>query len=455
MTTGPTIFVIFGVTGDLSQKKLLPALFNLYKNGSLPKQFKIIGFSRRSWSDDNLRKFVTSVIPAKANHTQFEDFLTHFQYAEGVFEDARAYENLKKKLERIDTEFGMCTNKLLYLAVAPIFYGIIFKELADSGLSIPCGGELGWTRILVEKPFGRDTKTAAKLEKQLCAIFKEEQIFRIDHYLAKETLQNILAFRFANAIFEPLWNAKSIERVEITLHEKQGLENRGEFYDGVGALRDVGQNHMLQMLALIAMERPSNFTALEIRKKRAQVLKKLKLSKIQTAGIIRGQYQGFNQEKGVHKESKTETYFKVPAFVAESRWKDVPFILESGKALGDSKTEITIYFKKLPGTEQNIITFRIQPNEGIDIRFWLKEPGFVQEYEPTTLSFSYAEDSLVRELPDAYERVLFDCVRGDQTLFASTEEVTYSWKFITPILDIWQKLPLMIYSKGSKGPVMQ
>jgi glucose-6-phosphate 1-dehydrogenase len=454
MNTGPTIFVIFGVTGDLSQKKLIPALFSLFKNGLLPKQFKIVGFSRRNWSDNDLKDFITSIMLDKGNHTLFKDFLSHIEYSEGTFDDPEAYQKLKAHLEKIDDQFGICTNKLLYLAVSPNFYEVIFNELANSGLSIPCGGDLGWTRVLVEKPFGRDTETAAKLEKQLCKIFKEEQIFRIDHYLAKETVQNILAFRFANAMFEPLWNSKSIERVEIKLFEKNGLENRGDFYDGVGALRDVGQNHILQMLALVAMDRPKDFSASHIRKERASILKKLSLGKNSTKGMIRGQYQGFTEEKGVSKNSITETYFKMPVFVATSRWKNVPFILESGKALENSKTEISVYFKKLPGTEQNVLKFRIQPNEGIDMKVWLKEPGFANEYAPTTLSFSYSQDELVQELPDAYERVLFDCVRGDQTLFASTDEVSCSWKFITPILDMWQKLPLMLYSKGSHGPLI-
>jgi glucose-6-phosphate 1-dehydrogenase len=377
------------------------------------------------------------------------EFLTHIEYAKGIFDEATAYINLKGQLEKIDAEFGQCTNKLLYLAVSPIFYEVIFGHLAMSGLNIPCGGESGWTRIIVEKPFGKDTATARKLESQLSQIFQEAQIFRIDHYLAKETIQNILTFRFSNSIFEPIWNATMIEKVHIKLAEKDGVDDRGDFYDGVGALRDVGQNHLLQMLALIAMDRPVSMHGDDVRKKRANILKKLVFP---NEKVIRGQYVGFQKEKGVASNSQTETYFKMTAFVETKRWKDVPFILESGKALKESKAEIVIYFKCLDSALQNVLRFRIQPDEGIEIVFWVKKPGFEKEHEQKVLAFSYETSKFENEVPDAYERVLFDCVRGDQTLFASTLEVKYSWKFITPILREWQKLPLLAYSRGSDGP---
>jgi glucose-6-phosphate 1-dehydrogenase len=448
----PTVFVIFGVTGDLSQRKLLPALFSLFVHGLLPNRFKIVGFSRREWTNDDLHLFVKETLESNKSQKSeaIKDFLSHIEYAKGVFDDSGAYVNLKKQLNKIDDGFGQCTNKLLYLAVSPVFYGVIFKHLATSGLNLPCGGELGWTRIIVEKPFGKDTTNAQRLENQLSKIFKEQQIFRIDHYLAKETMQNILAFRFANSIFEPIWNSKAIEKVHIQVFEKNGVEDRGDFYDGIGALRDVGQNHLLQMLALFAMDRPATMHGNDVRKKRADILGKLVSAKGQT---VRAQYQGFRQEKGVSPNSKTETYFRLPVSVATRRWKDVSFILESGKALKESKAEIAVYFKRLGSAEQNVLHFMIQPNEGIEIDLWVKKPGFEKEHQQKVLAFSYEASKFENEVPDAYERVLFDCVRGDQTLFASTNEVKYSWKFITPILREWKKLPLVIYVRGSDGPI--
>ncbi len=449
MNPAPTIFVIFGVTGDLSQKKLIPSLYNLFTKGFLPKKFKIVGFSRREWTDADLHAFITEVLAKKGITGDISAFLKYIEYAKGVFDDIEAYKTLKTQLDRIDTDFGQCSNKLLYLSVSPAFYATIFKSLEVSKLNLPCGGDLGWTRILVEKPFGKDLTTANLLEKQLAKIFKEAQIFRIDHYLAKESVQNILAFRFANSLFEQIWNGQSIDRVEISLFEKDGVGLRGEFYEGVGALRDMGQNHVLQMLALIAMEQPTSFDAAHIREKRTEILQKLVLV---SGSLVRGQYKGFTEEKGIAITSQTETYFKAMVNVKNPRWKNVPFILENGKGMKESKIEIVVYFKTILGTQPNTISFHIQPNEGIDINFWIKKPGFDQEFEQKSLAFSYGQEHLA--LPEAYERVLFDCIRGDQTLFASTAEVTASWKFITPILEQFKQLPLMPYTKHTNGPLV-
>ncbi len=455
MNEGPTIFVIFGVTGDLSQRKLLPALFSLFAHNLLPKKFSIVGFSRREWKHGDLHFFIENVLKERKINFDgwnlvendstklIKDFLSHVEYAKGIFDDPTAYVNLKQQLDKIEQKFGQCSNKLLYFAVSPVFYEIIFENLSKSGLNIPCGGELGWTRVLVEKPFGKDTETAQKLEDQLSRIFKEPQIFRIDHYLAKETVQNILAFRFANSMFEPIWNAGAIEKVHIQVLEKNGVGDRGDFYDGVGALRDVGQNHILQMLAIIAMDKPLTMQGDDVRKMRANILRKLVFTK--NDQVFRGQYKGFLSEKGVSPDSQTETYFKLPAYVGTKRWKNIPFILESGKGMKESKAEISVYFKRLDCAAQNVVRFRIQPNEGIEIDLWVKKPGFENEFQQKVLSFSYEASKFENEVPDAYERVLFDCVRGDQTLFASTDEVRYSWKFITPILREWQKLPLTQY----------
>jgi glucose-6-phosphate 1-dehydrogenase len=336
--------------------------------------------------------------------------------------------------------------------VPPHFYETILDRLSESGLTIPCGGDQGWTRVLVEKPFGSDIATAKKLDKKLADLFTEEQIFRIDHYLAKEALQNIVTFRFANSLFEPLWNAKYIDKVHIKLLEKEGIEGRGEFYDSIGALKDVGQNHILQILAIIAMKRPKSFTAVDIRKERAKILRALK--GMSTKDVLkfgcRGQYDGYIGERGVNAVSQTETYFRLETHIADSRWKGVPFFLESGKCLAETKSEIDIYFKNTHAADQNVLTFRIQPDEGIKIRFWVKTPGFSMEAVPKVLKFKYADSPSIATLPDAYERVLYDAIVGDQTLFTSTDEVMAAWKFITPISTALPSLSLTLYKKGAK-----
>ena len=455
----PTIFVIFGATGDLSERKLLPALFDLYQKQMLPQRFRVVGFSRRDLRKEEFAAFVEGAI-ARRGHGHHKKlgapFLSHVSYVSGTFQDAGAYERLAEHLIAIDDEIGQCTNKLFHLAVPPEFYEIIFRNLADSGLTIPCSNEEGWTRVLVEKPFGKNLESAQKLDALLGLLFKEEQIFRIDHYLAKETLQNILLFRFSNELFEPLWDNTHIEKVEITLWEKLGTKGRGAFYDGVGALRDVGQNHILQMLSLIAMEHPGALDAAAIRRSRAKVLGALKLS---SESAVRAQYRGYRKEKDVAPDSVTETYFKIKANVENDRWRGVPYVLESGKKMKEAKTEISIYFKKTaaclcpPEEEkhhQNVLTFRIQPNEGISVVFWAKRPGFDFALDAKELSFSYKDSPDAQKLPDAYERVLYDCIRGDQTLFTSTEEVKAAWKFITPILEAWKenKSPLQEYKPG-------
>ncbi len=460
----PTILVIFGATGDLSRRKLLPALFDLYENNLLPDMFKIVGMARRGLSDEDYRVFAKEAIEkekkGKCDEIILDKFLNYLVYHSGDFSTPENYKKLSEKLISIEDSFGACSNKLFYLAVSPSFYDVIFKELADSGLTIPCNQEIGWTRVLVEKPFGEDIKTAKKLDETLGLLFKEEQIFRIDHYLGKETLQDILMFRFSNLIFEPIWNNKYIEKVELILNEEIDIEGRGSFYDRIGALRDVGQNHILQMLAFIAMDNPKEFNAEEIRKNRASVIEKLKVvpkHNLQNY-VLRGQYDGYKNEDGVVPNSKTETYFKIKAFIGNDRWRGVPFILESGKALDKKRAEINIHFKKMeaclcpPGVEQphsNVLTFRVQPDEGISILFWVKKPGVEMQLEPKKLSFSYKDEDAKRIT--AYERILFDAIIGDQTLFTSTKEVSAAWEFITPILENWDDLELHEYKKGATG----
>jgi len=461
----PTIFTIFGATGDLSRRKLLPALLDLYQKGFLPESLKIVSIGRRSFSDEEYRIFVKESIQKKGHiHSdkELDNFLSHIVYHLGDFTASESYKKLSEKLIAIEDEFGQCSNKLFYLAVPPSHYGTIFRQLADSGLTVPCNSEEGWTRILVEKPFGKDIKTAKELDKTLKLLFKEDQIFRIDHYLGKDTLQDILTFRFSNLIFEPVWNNKYVEKVEIVLHENIDIQGRGSFYDGMGALRDVGQNHILQMLALVVMEDPGSFSADAIRTKRADALKSIKpLSKKNILEhVVRGQYSGYLQENGVSSNSKTETYFKIKAFVNNKKWKGVPFYLESGKALDKKKIEINIYFKEsesrfcpkknIEQYRANKLTFRIQSDEGISVVFWTRKPGFTSELELRELSFSY-KDVKDEKITDEYERILFDATVGDQTLFTSTDEVTAAWEFITSISKGWDELELRKYEKGSVG----
>lgn len=465
----PISFVIFGATGDLSRRKLLPALFSLYRKGYLPKSFQIIGLSKENLSTEGFRAFAATILKQHREYGSdaFDSFLTHLTYQQGMFEDQVSYLSLAKHLTALEaTAFGQCTNKLFYLAVPPTLYETIFKHLAHSGLTVPCGGPDGWTRVLVEKPFGHTLATAQQLDRLLGTLFQEEQIFRIDHYLAKETLQNILAFRFSNALFETIWNNQHIEKVEITFLEKNGIGTRGSFYEDIGALRDVGQNHLLQMLALIAMEDPGRMDAAAIREERAKVLQSLRPLLPEALGheSLRGQYLGYREEAHVAAASQVETYFKLRVHLATPRWQGVPFYLESGKKMHEDKVEINIFFKETasclcPPEEnhhhQNLLTFRIQPQEGITLVFWAKKPGFGMSLEGKKLSFVYADAGGSTALPDAYEHVVHDCIQGDQTRFTSTAEVAAAWKFITPIVEQWSAMPLHLYQPGAPDVARQ
>lgn len=461
----PTIFVIVGITGDLAARKLIPALLGLYSKKLLPPRFAVVGFSRRIFSREEFRDFIRERLHIKPGQFKEEDikhFLDHMSYEQGNFDDNNSYVRLAVKLKSIDDRWGQCSNKLFHLSVPPNLYEGILNNISSSGLAEPCDDGIGWTRILIEKPFGSDINTAISLDKLLGSLFKEEQIFRIDHYLAKEVLQNIIAFRFSNSMFEPLWNSKYIDKVHIKLLEKNTIEGRGAFYDPIGAIKDTGQNHMLMMLAIIAMEAPKSLKANEIRKERAIVLKNLKklTAKSVKKHVVRGQYSGYTQEPGVLQQTQTETYFRIESYINSARWKNVPFYLESGKALAESKAEIDVYFKQGKNksnsgkdnqdiNNQNILTFRIQPNEGIRVRFFVKTPGYEYKTEPKTLKFRYEDAVTFNMLPNDYERLIHDAFVGDQTLFASTDEIMASWKFITSILENLKGLQLKLYEKGA------
>ncbi|HRN96426.1 MAG TPA: glucose-6-phosphate dehydrogenase [Candidatus Levybacteria bacterium] len=466
----PTVFVIFGATGDLTAKKIAPALFHLFIAKKLPTMLKIIGFARRDLTREQFQEHIATVLKKQKdfpkNEQYLEKFLQHIFYQSGDFESFNSYKELATVLGRADTQWNVCANKLYYLAVPPEYYKSIFQNLADSGLTEPCSPEEGWTRVLVEKPFGKDFKTAEELDILLATLFKEEQIYRIDHYLAKEMLQNILNFRFSNNLFESSWNNGLIESIHLTLHETMGVETRGRFYDGVGALRDVGQNHLLQMLALVLMENPMQNTPEAIRKKRAEVLNYLPILDEQQIKeqTYRAQYDGYLSVDGVEKKSQTETYFKIRTTIDHPRFSGIPITIESGKSMAEQHKEIVITLKHpqpcfcpTGDHQQNKIVIGIEPTETINIHFWNKKPGLEEGVVPGVLNFYYRDVADRVQYVEEYEKLLLDCIYGNQVLFVSTDEIKAMWRFIDPIWTAWQKniVPLKRYKKHSNEPADQ
>ncbi len=460
----PTILVIFGITGDLSRQKLIPALFHLHRKGMLPKLFQIIGFSRQELTDADLRVRVKEIVGAlsKDDVAMLESFLQLFTYRQGFFNRKQGYAKLAEYLGRTDDAWKICSNKLFYLAVPPQYYPKIFTNLASTGLTEPCSPEEGWTRVIVEKPFGKNLRTAQGIDERLGKLFNEEQIYRIDHYLGKETVQNILAFRFSNSFLEPAWDRNSIESIHVRLWEEIGVDRRGEFYDGVGALRDVGQNHLLQMLALFTMERPKNFSAEEVRRGRYEALRALKIIPLKEIPLqtVRAQYEAYETTKGVKSNSKTETYFKITASLQSPRFKGVPIYLEAGKKMPEAKAEIVVVFKPrspylcntLDGSRcANVLRYKIQPDEGVSLSFWVKRPGSDMAVEEKDFSFNYRASYDKHLFIEPYEKLILDTIQGNQTLFVSTDEIKASWRFIDPIVRAWKKnlAPLSIYAPGT------
>ncbi len=463
----PTSLVLLGGTGDLAQKKLIPALMDLMLKGVLPDRFHVIGFSRDDLDDKGYQAFVRAQIGRKGHgheHQAIDSFVERFSYVQGDFNDKVAFERIKRSLVAYDETIGMCTSKLFYLAVPPNFYDTIFEQIAHTKLDQPCVVGEGWTRVLVEKPFGSDLDHAHYLEDKLSVLFREEQIYRIDHYLAKDALQNIIAFRFSNGLFENNWNKDYVEAVYLKVFEKFDVSTRGAFFDGVGALRDVGQNHMLQMLALVTMQTPEKLTADALRSTRAKLLRSLHVPTTDDLGtnIVKGQYEGYRDTKNVDPKSNTETYFALKTYLDTPEWDGVPFYLEHGKAMQESKTELTVRFRSSkdcvcgesePHDHPNFIRFTISPEQKITVRFWVRKPGLKYELEPNDLVFdrstTLSEGVLVT---DAYEEVLYDGICGDQTLFVSSEEQAAAWKYVTSILNLWEDNEPQMYEKGSRGP---
>ncbi len=445
--------------------KVVPALFNLFQKGELPKMFRVVGFSRRSWSDAQYREYIEEILTQYGTGATPQEtiaaFLQLFHFQEGTFENDASYAALKSKFDSLDGEWGVCANKLFYLAVAPEFFDGIVRKLDASRLTEPClpremaappiswGEPLeGWTRVIVEKPFGTDDGTARALDVLLGELFEEKQIYRIDHYLAKEMLQNILTFRFANNLFELSWGKDLIESIHIRLLEKVGVEKRGAYYDKNGALRDVGQNHVLQMLALLVMERPQSFDTDVIRGKRAEILQALSLLSEDEVrqDTMRAQYEGYRVIDGVAPDSETETYFKVTAHLDHPRWAGVPIILEGGKRLGEPLKEAVITFTHPQPClcpdgrhHKNGVIIRMEPQEEIIIEFWSKKPGLAMQTEARQFHFLLREQTARMQYTEEYERLLLDCIRGDQTLFITTDEIRAMWRFVDPILATWAR----------------
>ncbi|MDX1608309.1 MAG: glucose-6-phosphate dehydrogenase [Candidatus Spechtbacterales bacterium] len=461
----PTIFVMLGATGDLAEKKIIPALFNLYKKGKLPEKFKVIGFAKSKYTDEEFQKFAAGKLKG-ATKKQKNNFSSMFTYRQGLFEKKEDYKELIDAVTDIDDNWGVCSNKLFYLAVLPEFFEIIARNLSKTGLTAPCSPEEGWTRILVEKPFGKDAKTARRLDELLSTLFNENQIYRIDHYLAKEMLQNILAFRFSNNLLESSWNNRSVEKIDIRLWEKIGVENRGAFYDGVGALRDVGQNHLLQMLALVTMDHPQDFRSDSIRLKRAELMRTLTPPPPQDIKKFsyRAQHKGYREIEGVDNKSQTETYFKIRGFLSHPLWRNVPIYMESGKRLEKQLKEVVVTFKhpnpcmcppEIEEHYRNQVKFTLEPEEGIKITFLTKEPGLDFEVSEGEFNFTMRKNNQGAQYVEEYEKLLLDCIEGDNTLFVSTDEVRAMWNFIDPFLEAWEqnKVPLKNYKPGTLEPV--
>lgn len=483
-TVSPFVMVIFGATGDLTGRKLMPALYHLLSQGILPDTFFIVGVARRPFSQEEFREMMKEAVEKnskskiqisnKIQNSKIENIdiwkklEKNIYYQQGLFEDKAPYEALIPRLSAFDKEIGACITRFFYLATPPPNYPDILRHLADTKLSEGCmQGSNKWTRVLIEKPFGKDLNEAKKLEDQLSKIFEEKQIYRIDHYLAKETIQNILAFRFANQI-EALWNKDYIDHVQITLAESGGIGKRGKFYEGMGALKDVAQNHLMAMLAYVTMEEPESMTAEHIREKRVAVLEKIRCISADDGGknVVRGQYSGYRQEKDVDVNSLTETFVAFKLFIDNPRWQGVPFYLRTGKRLKESVTRIDIQLKNRNSklfkqfhslsAEENagLISIRVQPKEGITLRIFTKAPGLTYEIKPAQMEFSYS-NTFKKEIADSYEKILIDSIMADQTLFATASGFGATWEFITSILNGWEKQGAPVfpnYSAGSMGP---
>ena len=471
---GPCSLVLFGVTGDLALKKLLPAIYDLANRGLLPPGFSLVGFARRDWEDQDFGKVVYDAVREHAR-TPFREEVWRslsegFRFVPGVFDDDAAFDLLAKTVHELDAERGTGGNHAFYLSIPPAFFSTVCEQLKRSGLADP--GKDSWRRVVIEKPFGHDLRSAQELNDIVEAVFPPDSIFRIDHYLGKETVQNLLALRFANQMFEPVWNSHYVDHVQITMAEDIGIGGRAGYYDGIGAARDVIQNHLLQLLALTAMEDPVSFDADSLRTEKEKVLAAVTIPEDLGEGTVRGQYAagwqggdkvpGYLQEEGVASDSTTETYAAMRLDVNTRRWAGVPFYLRTGKRLGRRVTEIAVVFKRAPhlpftDTEteelgQNAVVIRVQPDEGVTMRFGAKVPGNQMEVRDVTMDFGYGR-AFTESSPEAYERLILDVLLGDPPLFPRHEEVELSWRILDPIEAYWAKQKSVEqYPAGTWGP---
>jgi glucose-6-phosphate 1-dehydrogenase len=455
----PLVLVIFGITGDLAKRKVLPALYHLLKDDLLPADFELIGTSRREISTEYLLKEVELCVLAEDNICdpviigRFRDKLRMLKLDPLNGDD---YDNLRNNLDEVEAGYGKVMNRLFYLSIPPQVYGPIVKRLGEHGLNRGSKQFDGESRLLVEKPFGYDLTSAEELIEATGQQFSEQQIYRIDHYLAKESAQNILTFREENPLFRSVWDNKHIKNITVTAAEKIGIEGRADFYEQVGALRDLIQSHLLQLLALTTMELPGDvIDANAIHASKQALLNAVKPPPADQMGgkVIRGQYEGYKAEVN-NADSTTETYASIQLSIDTPRWEGVPITLTTGKSLADKRTEITVCIGEDSDESPNKLTFRVQPNEGIDVELLVKQPGFEQALQTAQMEFSYQATFDEHDHPDAYERVLIDAARGDHALFATSEEVLASWRILQPILNHWAHSSddLMTYAVGSNGP---
>ena len=487
---GPCVLVMFGVTGDLARKKLMPAVYDLANRGLLPPGFSLVGYARRDWADEDFTQLTYEAVKEHAR-TPFRDTVWQqlsegVRFVQGDFDDDEAFDRLAQTVRQIDEERGTGGNYAFYLSIPPKFFPVVVQQLKRSGLSDPAAasgalwpdpGLAGsarrpWRRVVIEKPFGHDLASARELNNTLDGVFPPESVFRIDHYLGKETVQNILALRFANEMYEPIWNRSYVDHVQITMAEDIGIGGRAGYYDGIGAARDVIQNHLLQLLALTAMEEPVAFDADSLRTEKEKVLSAVRLPADLSLGTARGQYAagwqggvqvpGYLEEDGIPADSRTETYAALRLGVDTRRWAGVPFYLRAGKRLPRRMTEIAMMFQRAPhlpfaATDtkelgQNALVIRIQPDEGITVRFGSKVPGTAMEVRDVNMDFAYGE-SFTESSPEAYERLLLDVLIGDPPLFPRQQEVELGWRILDPVEDFWaEHMKPDQYPAGSAGP---